>query len=230
MDRNELLNDLEAAITNALDGRQARMWTAIPGIVKAVNFNQMTLSVQPSIQGIINTPTGTQQKVNLPLLVDVPICYPNAGGFALTLPIAIGNEALVIFSSRCIDSWWQNGGVGIPMELRMHDLSDGFAIPGPCSLPNVLPAISTTDAQFRNKAGTAYVSIGASGKIGFQNSAVSLKTTLTNLQSALNTFMTTLAGFSGGSSPVTQSMLQAPAITCETALATVLTEIGALLQ
>lgn len=83
----------------------------------------------------------------------------------LTLPVAIGDEVLIVFSSRCIDAWWQSGGIQLPMEIRMHDLSDGFAIPGPKSLPNVYPTISTTGAQLRNKAGTTYLEISGNGKI-----------------------------------------------------------------
>jgi Phage protein Gp138 N-terminal domain len=231
MDRNSLLNDSEAAIIYALDGRQSKMWTSMPGIVKDVNFLAMTCTVQPAIQGVYTNDTDSQTYINLPLLVDVPICFPSAGGFLLTLPLKANDEVLIVIASRCIDSWWQSGGVQPPMEMRMHDLSDGFAIPGPRSQVN-LPggAISPTDAQFRDSAGVTYVSIGASGKIGFQNSVVSLKTTLSDLQSALNAFMTTLSGFSGGGSPVTQAMLQVPASAAVTALGNVLIEIGALLQ
>jgi hypothetical protein len=163
--RDELYNDLETGVQLALDGRQSIMWTALPGIVKAVDLLKMTVSVQPTIQGTVELPSGETQSVDLPLLINVPICFPKAGGFVLTLPIAVGDEVLVVFSSRCIDSWWQNGGVGRPMESRMHDLSDGFCIPGPCSVPNVVANISSTGAQLRNTTGTTYVEISADGKI-----------------------------------------------------------------
>ena len=165
MDRNQLLNDPETAMLYALDGRQAMMWTAIPAIVQAVDFAAMTLTAQISIQGIQTLPDGTENNVNLPILDDVPICFPSAGGFSLTLPIAVGDEVLIIFASRCIDAWWQNGGVQPPMETRMHDLSDAFAIPGPRSQPRVVSGISSTNAQLRNDAGTVYLEITPSGSI-----------------------------------------------------------------
>lgn len=229
-DRSQLLNDAEQAMRLVLDGRQSTMWTAMPGIVTAVDLAKMTCSVQPVIQGIVEEENGATQNVNLPLLVDVPIVFPSAGGFTITMPVAANDEVLVVFASRCIDAWWQSGGVNRPMEARMHDLSDGFAIPGPKSQPNVLSSISTTDLQIRNNAGSVYLSIGADGKIGFKNATTDLKTVLTDLQSLLNAFMTTLAGFGGGGSPTTQAMLQAPAATAQTALANVLVKIGALLK
>lgn len=164
-DRSQLYNDVEEAQRLLLDGRQATVWTAIPCIVQSVDFTAMTIEAQPVIQGAVEDENGNVQYVNLPLLVDVPIVFPSAGGFTITLPIASGDEVLVIFSARCIDAWWQSGGIQKPMEARMHDLSDGFAIPGPRSQPRKISSISSTAIQIRNDAGTSYIEIAADGKI-----------------------------------------------------------------
>ena len=163
--RTELLNDIEEVIRTAMDGRQVSMWTALPGIVKSVDFSKMTCTVQPAIMGAIVDQNNVATSVNLPLLVDVPIVFPSAGGFTITFPLKSGDEVLVVFSSRCIDAWWQSGGVQQAMEARMHDLSDGFAIPGPRSVPKVPSGVSTTGCQIRNDAGTTYVEISGNGKI-----------------------------------------------------------------
>lgn len=165
MVRDELLNDPETAMRLMLDGRQARIWTALPGIVTKVDMAQMTVHVQPTIQGTIELENGNFENVDLPILPNLPIVFPSAGGFTLTLPIAVGDEVLAVFSSRCIDAWWQSGGVQKPMEARMHDLSDGFAIPGPKSQPKKLANISTTAAQLRLDDGSAYIEIDDDGKI-----------------------------------------------------------------
>lgn len=163
--RNQLLNDNEEAMRVILDSLQSQLWTALPCIVNSVNLTEMTIEAQPTIQGSITDEKGVVTFVNMPLLVDVPICFPSAGGFILTLPIKAGDEVLVILASRCIDAWWQSGGIQKPMESRMHDLSDGFAVPGPRSLPKKVSSISSTGAQLRNDAGTTYVEISADGKI-----------------------------------------------------------------
>lgn len=165
IDRDELLGDPQTAMRVILDGRQSTIWTAIPAYVTSVNFTAMTVECQPTIQGVISNFDGTETMVNLPLLVDVPIIFPSAGGFTLTLPIAINDEGLVIFSSRAIDSWWQNSGIGVPVESRQHDLSDGLFIPGPKSQPNVISSISTTNAQLRSDDGTIYLELTPSGVI-----------------------------------------------------------------
>lgn len=164
MNREERLDDPEESLRLAMESQQAQIWTALPGVVAAVNLAAQTLSVQPTVQGSVASPDGAKQLVNLPLLVDVPIVWPRAGGFALTFPIAAGDEVLVVFASRCIDSWWQSGGIGAPAEARMHDLSDGFAILAPTSQPKKLSGVSSTNVQLRDEAGTTYVEITPDGK------------------------------------------------------------------
>jgi hypothetical protein len=165
LDRRGLLNEPEETNLLILDGRQSLMWTAIPAIVQSVNLSQMTITAQPAIQGVTYDQNNNATYVNLPILADVPIVFPSAGGFMITFPIAINDEVLVVFASRCIDAWWQQGGIGLPIEMRMHDLSDGFAIPGPKSLPNVFGGISSTDLQIRNKTGSSYISITSTGNV-----------------------------------------------------------------
>ena len=164
MNREERLDDPEESLRLAMESQQAQIWTALPGVVAAVNLAAQTLSVQPTVQGSVASPDGAKQLVNLPLLVDVPIVWPRAGGFALTFPIAAGDEVLVVFASRCIDSWWQSGGIGAPAEARMHDLSDGFAILAPTSQPKKLSGVSSTNVQLRDETGTTYVEITPDGK------------------------------------------------------------------
>lgn len=164
MDNREHLADAEEALRIAMDGRMAQVWTALPGIVQSADLGTQTLSVQPSIQGAVSDEQGNVQYVNLPLLVDVPIVWPRGGGFACTLPISAGDEVLVVFASRCIDAWWQSGGIGQPAELRMHDLSDGFAIPAPTSQPKRLSSVQGDGIELRNEARTTYIKL-TDGKI-----------------------------------------------------------------
>lgn len=159
MDRAEHLDDLEESLRLAIEGAQARLWTALPGIVVAVDLAKQTVSVQPAIYGEVTATNGTVSRVSLPVLVDVPVVWPRAGGFALTLPVAVGDEVLVVFSARCIDAWWQHGGSGPSLEPRMHDLSDGFALLAPTSQPKVLANVQADGIELRNEARTKYIKL-----------------------------------------------------------------------
>lgn len=158
-DRKEDLNDPQVAMLTALAGLQSRMWNALPGIVISADLAAQTCSVQPAIQGVFFDRNNVPTPANMPPLLDVPIVWPRAGGFAVTLPLAPGDEVLVVFASRAIDSWWQSGEVGAPVEARMHDLSDGFAIPGPTSQAKKLEDVQSDGIEIRTDSRSTYIKL-----------------------------------------------------------------------
>jgi len=161
--QQERANDPQEALRAALDGRQAQIWTALPGIIESFDAEKGTCKVQPAIQAKVRAKDGTISDVKLPVLVDCPVVFPHGGGWTMTFPLAEGDECLVVFASRCIDSWWESGGVQVQAELRMHDLSDGFIIPGPCSKGKVPSSVSTDQVELRNADGTLSLSTTATG-------------------------------------------------------------------
>jgi len=165
IDRNDRIEDQEELQRTIFETLQTGLWTTLPGIIDSVNLEAQTCSVVPAIRAKVKDSAGNITDVELPLLVDVPIIFSRAGGFALTFPVAIGDECLVIFASRCIDAWWQSGGVQNQAELRMHDLSDGFCMLAPTSQPKKLSNVSAVNVQLRNEAGDTYIEITPDGKV-----------------------------------------------------------------
>jgi len=176
--QSERVNNFEEALRLALKGQSLITWVALPAIIQSFDSTKGTCTAQPAIQALITrivqgrSPNGTfssnqiqQNYVNMPLLVDVPVYFPNAGNFVLTFPIKTGDEALIIFADRCIDNWWNSSGIQPQVtnqgvgELRFHDLSDGFAFIGPFSKPNVPVNISANTVQLRTKDGATYLEI-----------------------------------------------------------------------
>ena len=163
MDRRERSCTEEEKIRLAFDAMKAGLWASMPAIIQSFNAAAMTVVAQPAIMGRVRDKAGKISYVNMPLLVDVPVHFPSGGGFSLTFPIAPGDEALIVFADRCIDAWWQNGGIQQPMELRMHDLSDGFAFVGFRSQPRVLGGISSDTTQLRSDDGETFVEVAGGG-------------------------------------------------------------------
>lgn len=161
----ERVNDNQEALRQVLDGHQAQVWTALPGIIESFDSGAITCVVQPAIKAQVRAADGSTQWVALPLLLDCPVVFPRGGGCTLTFPVAQGDECLVIFASRCIDAWWTAGGVQTQAEFRMHDLSDGFALPGPFSQATKISGVSTTTAQLRSNDGSTYVEVDPTGQI-----------------------------------------------------------------
>lgn len=133
---------------------------AIPAQVISFDAEKQTIVAQPLIrEKIVNRQTGQVGFVSLPQLVDIPVCFPQAGNFVLTMPIQEGDEVLLVFADTCIDSWWFSGGVQNWNDRRRHDLSDAIAVVGLNSVPNVIPNISHVGAELRSKDGTMKVAI-----------------------------------------------------------------------
>ena len=144
----------------ALRQRQTmnRIRVAMPGIVDSFDTSQQTVNVRLAIREAWNE-DGKETWKDFPLLPDVPVVFPRAGGYVLTFPITAGDEILVVFGDMCIDAWWQNGGVQNQIDCRRHDLSDAFAIPGPWSQPRRISGYSTNSVQLRNESGNAYIEL-----------------------------------------------------------------------
>ncbi len=159
MDRRERIDSLHDSIMMALEGFQAQIWTTLPGIVESFDPATCSASVQPAIQVQVQQPDGAFALTSLPLLINCPVIFQSGGGATMTFPVKKGDECLVSFASRCIDGWWQSGDVAPQAEFRMHDLSDGFVIVGPRSVPKVPGGISTSEVQLRSDDGNAYVAL-----------------------------------------------------------------------
>jgi hypothetical protein len=151
------------AVRAALDGFQPSVWTALPGIVKSFDASKGTCEVQPAIKAQVTAKDGTKSWVAMPLCVDVPVQFMGGGAFVFTFPVNTGDEGLIIFASRCIDAWWQSGGVQQQAELRMHDLSDGMLIPGFRSQPRKLANINPNFPEWRSEDGLVAMTQTATG-------------------------------------------------------------------
>ncbi len=166
MDRREQAPDQEETLRSAMDDRAASIWTATPGIVESYDPAAMTVTVQVALKMKVRGKDGSETFEPVSVLPDVPVCFPSAGGFSVTFPINPGDECLVIFGMRCMDSWWQMGGVQQPLDARMHDPSDGFAVFGPRSQPRVLkPAPGGENFAIRADDGSASLELTPGGKL-----------------------------------------------------------------
>ena len=151
------MDEIEIA-RRTLDAAGIDLRVAAPGIIQSVDYERQTCTVQLAIRERLNH-EGDLEWVDIPTLPDVPLFVYSGGGYCLTLPVQPGDECLVVFGDCCIDAWWQNGGVQNQADHRRHDLSDGFAIVGFRSQPNIVRGFSSGSAMLRNNSGSAYIEI-----------------------------------------------------------------------
>jgi hypothetical protein len=146
-------SSLESASAAQVDGRLKNLHTCMPGIIESYDATKQTAKVQPCIKRLFLD----RGWVNLPVCVDVPVCFPGGGDFFLTFPVKQGDECILMFSERSIDFWYANGGIQQPSEYRLHDLSDGMAIVGINSQPRKLSDVQTDGVELRSRARTTYI-------------------------------------------------------------------------
>lgn len=153
----------EASYRDLITAARMDLHTAMPGIIQSFDAARMTCTIQPAIRGAIIAPNGRAEAADLPLLIDCPVVFPGGGGYILTYPLKAGDEALIVIAERCIDAWWQSGGVQAAAEYRLQDLSDGFVIPGPRSQPHVVTGgVGMTGAELRTDSGTTVLRLKGS--------------------------------------------------------------------
>lgn len=207
MDRRESFESLELALKALAQGTAAQLWTSSPGIVEAVHLDAagaLTVDVQLAIRPRIFDPiAGAWKDADpVPLCVDVPVKFFGNSKFLVTLPLAKGDEGILIFAKNCIDGWWQSGGIQSQLEIRSHDLSDAFFLPGIYSKPNVPANISTAAMQMRNFAGDTYVevkngqlvNIVAPGGVNINGVTIDTHGSIAGVKDFTNTGNTSLSG------------------------------------
>lgn len=104
-------------------------------------FYPEDLTVQVQIAGkktVGLNPDGTQRvREYAPIYAKVCYCNP-----FITYPIKKGDECVLLFSDREIESWFINGDVNPEGYTRMHDLTDAVALFGIRSIPNMISILS----------------------------------------------------------------------------------------
>lgn len=172
MDQRERANDLQTAILLSVQGYMAEVWTCMPGIVEAyypTGAQAGTADVNVALQGLWKNPQGTTPTWNMiTKLTCCPVKFPKGAGLGCTFPLQQGDEVILIFASRCIDAWWQQGGIQVQAELRMHDLGDGFVVPGVWSQPNTPANLPTDSIRLGKLDGSAYLEVTSGGVVNIK--------------------------------------------------------------
>jgi hypothetical protein len=116
----------------AMDQASGEIFVALPGKVVSYSPSKQTADIKPLLKKDLVFDDGTEEAEALPILPEVPVVFPRGGGYFLSFPLEAGDNVLLVFCDRSIDSYSQSSGaVDIdPIDLRTHDIADAVAIPG----------------------------------------------------------------------------------------------------
>lgn len=127
------------------------------GIVEEFHPEDFTVLVQiANKKDLLQRVDGTRETRNY-ALIRAKVCFCNP---FITNPIKKGDECVILFADREIESWFINGDINPLAYQRMHDLTDAVALFGIRSLPNMIQALTdclhlfygTSDIQIKNNS------------------------------------------------------------------------------
>ncbi|QMP81684.1 hypothetical protein [Vibrio phage XM1] len=139
----ELYDVINQALTFAL----ANLHTIV--VCKVTEVGEKTISCRPVINRVMSGESRPFEND----FVEVPPIFLNGGSSHESWPISVDDYCLLFISERCFDAWYYGDDFVDPIEMRMHDYSDGFALvgiqnnAGAISIPDLITRIGDMYAQ-----------------------------------------------------------------------------------
>lgn len=126
----------------AIDNRLLDVHTALIGRIEKYDASSQLADIQPVLRRAIKTHEGINQE-DLPLLVDVPVIFPRAGSFFLSLPIQLGDYVQVIFNETSIDEFFTASTPTTKSAGR-------FTLQGAVAMPGIFPHAASLQSAHKN--------------------------------------------------------------------------------
>lgn len=116
----------------AIDNRLSGVHTALIAKVESYDAEKQLVDVSPVLTQPVRTSKGEWHSETLPVLCDVPVLFPRAGGFFISFPIKPGDFVQLIFNEVDIEAWLENAPPSIADNQR-------FTLKGAVALPGMYP-------------------------------------------------------------------------------------------
>lgn len=147
--------ELADIIRQAIEDRLADVHVMLPGRIDSYDASLQKADVEPLIKRVQQTVDGELDE-ELPVIPGVPVVFPRAGGFKITMPVEPGDRCMLVFCERSIETYQTGQGrrgdtsslirQSDPGTFEMHNLSDPVAVMGWYNDAEALsPAPDTSD-------------------------------------------------------------------------------------
>ncbi|OAJ35358.1 Gp138 family membrane-puncturing spike protein [Piscirickettsia salmonis] len=122
-----MTNTLEQVLHAALESRLCDVHTSIPGRIASYDAKTQKANIQP----VIKKKLRDGRSFSMPVITDIPVMFPSAGGGLLSFPAKQGDTGLLFFCERSIDQWMTgNNDEAEPLGNHKHNYTDAVFIPG----------------------------------------------------------------------------------------------------
>lgn len=184
---NTFKPDFSDVIRAIVDSMLLDLNVCMPAKVVKYDSEKQYADVQIQLYQKIN-----ETLVTYPVIPGVPVIHPRANGGAtfIHLPIQAGDDVLLVFSQRSLDSWKTAGGLSDPNDPRKHHITDAFAIPGGSSMADAFKVLDPTAIEITNEDST--IQVFDNGTFKVKNPDNELFDLLVQITGKLQTFLDTI--------------------------------------
>ena len=120
---------LSQVLNQAISNRLLDLHTALIARVESYDAAKQQVSVSPVLKRVLPNLDGELVSEQLPVLSDVPVLFPRAGGFFISFPIQPGDFVQLVFNEVSIDDWMA-GASSTTIFGERFNLQGAVAIPG----------------------------------------------------------------------------------------------------
>jgi Phage protein Gp138 N-terminal domain len=121
-------------------GATQNLHVALPGTVLEYDPATNTADIELQVSDSYEDDEGEIVAETYPPLIGVPVVFPRAKKAFFAWEVERGDRVAVMFASQAIDQWLGTGTQSAPGDLRRHDLSHAFAVPGLYPMTEPVPA------------------------------------------------------------------------------------------
>lgn len=144
---------LSDVVNVGLERLSKALRVGMPARIETFDAKTQTATVKPLLFEHFQLEEGTEANESIDVISGVPVYFPRAGGFMLTMPIAKGDKCWLTFADRSLDVWFERGTDADPIDLRRHALSDAVALIGVSPKPDALTEFDEKRAVFGKQGG-----------------------------------------------------------------------------
>ena len=198
---NAATPSLPQLLRSAIRSELTELHVCMPGRIDKYDTKTGLATVKPTLARRFR---GRTEATEYPVIPRVPVIQPRTAVARINFPVKPGDLCLLVFADRNIENWIASDGAA-PKEVndvRMHDLSDAYAILGAYPEKIAAPSKNPDALSIEVNAGTKIALTNGSVEILslFDDILVELDVILTNVQAL--TVGGVLSGGSASSVPV----------------------------
>lgn len=121
---------LPELVKKAIAGAMQDVHVALPGTVQRWDATANLADVQVAVKHPLFDDDNGRTFEDMGVLLGVPVMWPRAGGFILTMPLTAGDSGLLIFNSTAIGEWRSSGQTSSPTDASRHSVGWPVFVPG----------------------------------------------------------------------------------------------------